>query len=150
MYLLTILFQWARSIKFYWGLIQSRHPQHHHHHLIRISNLFFTMIFTFSWKTAHLVLKDNHLHLISKLLYGIVSHYSVLAEGSINNVTVCYEVSISHFISPCVSVLLFRRVEFPVRVNHRGLLRFFYPSTTLNNNKGGISNVKFSYNTFSK
>jgi len=27
---------------------------------------------------------------------------------------------------------------------------FFYPSTTLYNNKGGISNVKFSYNTFPK
>ena len=31
---------------------------------------------------------------------------------------------------------------------YSGLLRFFYPSTTLKNHKGGISNVKFSYNTF--
>jgi hypothetical protein len=27
---------------------------------------------------------------------------------------------------------------------------FFYPLTTLKNHMGGISNVKFSYNTFSK
>jgi hypothetical protein len=32
---------------------------------------------------------------------------------------------------------------------HRGLLRFFFHST-LKKNKGGISNVKLPYNTFSK
>jgi hypothetical protein len=34
------------------------------------------------------------------------------------------------------------------RYNHS--YGFFYPLTTLKNHKGGISNVNFSYNTFSK
>ena len=43
------------------------------------------------------------------------------------------------------------QVVFCEQSKHRDLWRFcFYPSTTIKNHRGGISNVKISYNTFFK
>jgi hypothetical protein len=48
------------------------------------------------------------------------------------------------------AIWLVRRILWTTSRAQGRVTIFFYPSTTLKNHKGGISNVKFSYNTFSK